>query len=559
VSAAAHDLGPRAIVAGSLIGALLALTNTYSGLKTGWGDSGNVTASILGFSLCALAARLGARAGHPLETNIIQTIATTAGAMSTVMGLTGGVAALFLLGRPVATWAVALFGVTVASLGLVLALRVRQRVLIDRPLPFPTGQVTAELIETIHRSARRGVRSAQALAGSAGVAMLITWFRDGRPAWLPALVKLPFPRAGVDSTAMSFGISLSPMMLGSGLFVGPRTGAGVMVGSLIAWLALAPWLLGSGRVAHADFPSLQQWLMWPAVAAILSTMLIGLLLEWRALARALRSGAGQTLGPVVLAILLAIAGAATVAWAGFSVQPAAMLAALALTPVLVGVGIRATGETDVAPAGELGTLTQTIAAPLAQRDLGSTLLPGVAVCGAVLQGAVSLWALKAGALLGANVRRQAIALAIGICVGAAVSLPVYVLFARAHGIGTARFPAPGAISWKATAEGLARGTAVFPRGAAAAACVAALASCALTVLSRTRAKRLLPTAAALGVGMLLPLSYAVPIFAGGVIAGLVGLRHRQSAGELLPSVAAGAIAGEALIGVVVALLALAAR
>jgi uncharacterized oligopeptide transporter (OPT) family protein len=47
----APELTVRAVAIGCAVGAVLATTNVYMGLKTGWNDSGNVTAAILGFAL----------------------------------------------------------------------------------------------------------------------------------------------------------------------------------------------------------------------------------------------------------------------------------------------------------------------------------------------------------------------------------------------------------------------------------------------------------------------------------------------------------------------------
>ena len=55
----APQLTLRAVVMGSLLGFLLAFTNLYVGLKTGWGLGVAITACIVSFSLWNLCLRIG--------------------------------------------------------------------------------------------------------------------------------------------------------------------------------------------------------------------------------------------------------------------------------------------------------------------------------------------------------------------------------------------------------------------------------------------------------------------------------------------------------------------
>src|SRR5436190_24280850 len=70
-----RDFTLRAALAGIGLGVVLAIGNVYMGLKTGWWDSGNITAAVLGFALLAPAARKGLRPYTLFENNITQTLA----------------------------------------------------------------------------------------------------------------------------------------------------------------------------------------------------------------------------------------------------------------------------------------------------------------------------------------------------------------------------------------------------------------------------------------------------------------------------------------------------
>ena len=82
-----RELTLRAVVAGCGIGAVLAVGNVYMGLKTGWADQGNITASLAGFAIFAFVRRVGRGGYSPLENNITQTVASSAAGMSFTAGL----------------------------------------------------------------------------------------------------------------------------------------------------------------------------------------------------------------------------------------------------------------------------------------------------------------------------------------------------------------------------------------------------------------------------------------------------------------------------------------
>jgi uncharacterized oligopeptide transporter (OPT) family protein len=89
------ELTPRAIVTGAVIGAVLAVGNVYLGLKTGFGDTGNVTAAVLGFAIFRVL-RWGAHRYSALENNVTQIIASSAAGMAFTSGLVTAFPALSL-------------------------------------------------------------------------------------------------------------------------------------------------------------------------------------------------------------------------------------------------------------------------------------------------------------------------------------------------------------------------------------------------------------------------------------------------------------------------------
>ena len=556
--AAELELTARALLVGLGLGAMLAVGNVYAGLKTSWWDSGNVTAALLGFAIVAPGARLRRRPYSLLENNVTQTAAGSAAIMPPAIGLLGAVPALQLLGHHHSLWAIGVWGLAVALFGILLAVPLRRRYVVSEPLPFPSAIATAQVIRAVHASSGEARRHTRALFATVVVALLVTWFRDGRPALLPGTLWMPVQLAGVAAATFTLGIGVSPLLIGAGVLAGPRNGLSMLAGAVLAWAVIAPALVRAG-MAGADYQALVAWLLWPGVAAMVAAGLVGLVARWRSFARAIvdvgRLGAGAQSESRRFWTALLLAGLAVVAlsWAIFGVHPAWGAIALLLAALLIDVCVRTAGETDIAPLGALGQLVQLVFGLVAPGPAPANVACGAVTAGGGAQSSLTVNVLKAGHLLGATPRAQLRAQALGAVVGAMVALPVYALFTSAHRLGGTSLPAPGALGWKALAVLAETGTAALPSGTGWACAAAAVLGAALALLERTRAAPLVPSPTALGVAFLLPATTSVTIAIGSML--LLLVRRRGAAGEpLAASMAAGGIAGEALAGLVIAIL-----
>ena len=159
---------------------------------------------------------------------------------------------------------------------------------------------------------------------------------------------------------------------------------------------------------------------------------------------------------------------------------------------------------------------------------------------------ILLWSLGAGRALGASARSQIVAALVGSVLGAIVCAPAYVLLVRAFTLGSPRLPAPTGIQWKAMGEVVAQGLSALPPGALPAVAAAAVIGVILAALGSVR---WLPSAMAMGIGILVPVDYSMAFVLGAVIVRAVpALRERG------PVAGAGLIAGDSLVGIAVALL-----
>ncbi|HYO57532.1 OPT family oligopeptide transporter, partial [Archangium sp.] len=558
------ELTARALVAGGLIGSVLAVTNTYTGLKTGFWESGCVLSSLLAFGGMSALARRSAPPS-PLETNLSQTAAVSVGSMPASAGLLGAVPALALLGTQPPGWVVALWGVGLGTLGVLFAFSLRRRLLEDEALPFPTGAATAELISTLHSTGSAYAARARGLWVSGLASMVLTWLRDAR-GLVPAASLLPgtLKVGGLGADSLLLGIGWNPMMLGVGVLVGPQTGLSILLGAGLAWGGLAPWLVREEVVAaEAGYAALSAWLLWPGVGLMVGAAATSLVSQMRALPAVVGDlrGLGQHGGGWestagrwgARAVLPAIVLTGVMAWFAFQLSPLYFLLALLLAFPLCAVCARATGQTDIAPMSPMGQLTQVGFGMVVSGQPGLNVAAGAVVSGAASHTCGSLWSLQSGRLLGASASRQLFIQLSGLLLGVAVSVPTYYLLVSAHGLGSQALPAPTGQQFKAVAELVSHGPGGMPLSSMLATGLAFLAGVLLSVGARGRLARLLPSAAAMGIGFVVPAYYSVTLCLGALLAAMVG-RLRPSAMQTVQAAGAGAIIGEALLGVLIAAL-----
>jgi uncharacterized oligopeptide transporter (OPT) family protein len=555
--AASVELTPRALLAGVAIGAVLSIGNVYMGLKTGWWDSGNITAAVLGFGLLAPGAR---RAGRPyslLENNVTQTLAGSAAIMPGVVGLLAGLPALEMLGHHYPMWSLGLWGLALALFGILLGVPLRHRFVVSEPLPFPSALATAEVIRAVHSSSDEARARTRALLAGGALAAAFTWLRDGKPALLPATIWIPAHIAGVAAESLTLGVAASPMLVSVGLLVGARSGMSLMGGSIVAWGLVAPAIVRAG-IATAEYTSLVSWLLWPGVAMMVASGLVGLVVRWRSFAKAVsevKRLRGTSSDRVATAPLLALGALVVIlTWLVFGVHPVVGAVVVAVSVVLIDVCVRTAGETDIAPLGSIGQLVQLVVGLVAPGPAPINIACASIAAGAGGQSSLTVNALKTGHVLGAPPRGQLRAQLAGAFAGVFVALSAYAFLKGAHGIGNAMFPVPAALGWKALAELAEKGTTTLPPLAGTACALGAALGVVLALVERTRMGRFVPSPVALAAAFLVPASTGAAIGLGALVGLALRRRNVEAAERWTSSVAAGGIAGESLMGFVVAAL-----
>lgn len=575
----ARQLTLRAILAGALLGGLLSLSNLYVALQTGWSIGVSITAGLAAFAIFAVLTRLRI-VREPfglLENNAMQSVASAAGYM-TGGGTVAAIPALMMLtGNPLPGWQMFFWISTIAMLGVVMAIPLKQQLIDVEQLRFPTGLAAAETLKALHGGA--GNVGQRPLAIATVVGALVGFFRRAHASWMPFNLpeqiafqtsrwRLVIANRGLADYTLQFDTSL--VLLAAGAIMGWRTAWSMMVGAIANYAICAPWLMEHGYIVGGGYKNIISWSVWVGSAMILTSGLLSFGFQWRTVLRAFQTLHNAVKGGPVnaadvpmswFAIGLAILGPIVVFlqaylfgipwWCGFL--------ALCLSFFIAIVAARATGETDNTPSGALGKITQITFGVLRPADVTTNLMTANVTAGVGLHAADLLTDLKSGWVLKADPRQQFLAQFFGVVAGSAFVVPAYrLLIPDASVLEDGTWPAPAAQTWKATAAMLANGVESLNEAQRWALLVGALVGIALVLAERAfpKARAYIPSATALGFAFTTPGYNTISMFLGGFIALLASRRWgtERAEGVMTPA-SSGLIASESLMSVFIAILA----
>jgi uncharacterized oligopeptide transporter (OPT) family protein len=222
------------------------------------------------------------------------------------------------------------------------------------------------------------------------------------------------------------------------------------------------------------------------------------------------------------------------------------------------VAARVTGETDTTPTKALGPVTQLVYGALLPGNLPANVMTANATGGVGLHAADLLTDLKSGFLLGANPRQQLKAQLFGVLAGAVAVVPAFrLLVPDASVLGTDRFPAPAVLVWAGVSKVMVTGLAALHPTARVAIVIGLVVGSALALAERlapARARPFVPSPAGLGIAMMIPGNNAFAMALGATTAAAVRRWRPGLAARAVVPIGSGFIAGESLMGIVLAIL-----
>ncbi|WP_338779008.1 oligopeptide transporter, OPT family [Metabacillus sp. FJAT-52054] len=566
------ELTVTAIVLGIILAVVFGAANAYLGLRIGLTVSASIPAAVISMAIL----RGLFRRNSILENNIVQTMTTAGEAVGA--GAVFTLPALFLWDVDVSQGLIIFVVLTGGFLGVFMMVPLRQLLIVREHeiLPYPEGTACAEVL----KSGEEGGNSAKLI----GIGLLIGGgfkaLGDGFK-----LFKTEVETGITNFKNAVVGIDTLPALLGVGYIIGPRVAGQMLGGGLLAWIVLIPAIgfFGGGSDAAifpADAPisELDAWGIWEgyiryigagavAVAGLITLVksLPTLFSSAFATFKGVRDNRGNLqAAPIrteqdipmkyvligILALVLIIAfvpvtqigiiGAIAIAIFGF---------------LFVSVASRIVGVVGSSSSPVSGmTIATLLIVTVVYKATGfsgmdgmvAALLVAAIICTALAVAGDISQDLKTGYIVGGTPWKQQVAMMIGVVASGSLIGFILILMDNAYTMGSADLPAPKAALMKILAEGVLGGDLPWDLifiGAAIAVTLEFFGMNSLVV----------------AVGIYLPVHVSTPIMIGGFVRFFIekfsktkeALAERTDRGTLFAS---GLIAGEALIGVVIAIL-----
>ncbi|CAG0971803.1 hypothetical protein PHYC_01288 [Phycisphaerales bacterium] len=613
----------RAAITGFALGSVLSATNLYVGARTGWTLGVGLTSVILAFAMYRVMARLGAKDMTILENNCSQSIATAAGYMTGPL-ISGMTAYMWVQKQTIPWWQMMLFNFVLSVLGVLVAFPMKRRFINDEQQPFPEGRACGVVLDTLYSSAAKvGMFKAKALVVAASVAGFISFISgesiqkviqqkwlglkqgwhlphnlDALYYWMAEKGWVPIPRlAGVDVRQLALSPALDLAMIGAGGLMGIRSASSMMIGMLVNFVIIVPWMISIGEIKPARVTEegerifgrahiVNNWSLWWGICIMVVAAMVSLFAKPQVFVEAFKTitGGAKRQGKDVLAHIelpskiswvgVPIIGALGVwmahEWFGVSILLGSI--AIPMIIVLTLIAASSTALTGITPTGSLSKIPQFIFGAADPKHPPTNLMTGV-MCVEVASNASNLLMdIKPGYMLGAKPRQQAIGHCIGIVAGALASTPLfYALFLPKYKPGddiqtmmvSDQFSFPSAVQWKGVSDLVTSifgdaGTGSLLTGSIITSMIIASVVGLVFEVTRILTKNRFPISPlAIGLGVVVPPESTIAMFAGALffyVTHRVYKARKESMGHMLwiethEPICAGIIAGAALVGI----------
>ena len=551
------ELTLKVLIAGTSIGLLLISSNIYLGLKTGLTQGGSVIAAIIAFAVIkSFKGELSV-----LENNNAQTMASAAASLGIMVST---IPALILLGYEFSGFQLFIWIFFVNILGVLFAVPLRKQFVVIEKLKFPSGTACAETIKSMHAHGENALKKAKVLGITGLISALISWFRDGIPTIIPSVTMLPGKIGSYALGQLNMGINWSPMLFGVGFLIGPRIGISLLLGAVIGWGILGPLLADAQIIEGVAYQQIRNWTMWAAIALMVSSAIVSLLMKGNTILKAFKSMKQAKLGSAaaieipfnlwLIGILATAIVVSIIMQIIFSVPIWMTLLAIVLAYLLSVVAVRTYGETDINPVGAMGYGTQIIYGGIAPGNMMTNVMTAGVTASAANQSADMMQDFKTGYLLGATPKKQTYAQLIGVTIGSIAAVPIFLAITSAYGIATEAMPAPSAQTWSGMAKLLSQGFSALPPYTFIGVLFGTFLGILLTLFENTRWKKYIPSPFGIGIAMFLPAFFSVSIFLGSIIRYLLEKKFPNWMKNYFVALASGGIVGEAVIGVLISIL-----
>ncbi len=557
----------RAIILGIILSLFFGIGNAFIGLKVGMTVSASIPASVMSMGIL----RVFFKKVSILENNLVQTIASAGEALAS--GAIFTIPTLYFLGQDISisrTFMLSIFG---GALGVFFMQPLREHFIVKEhgKLLFPEGTACAEILKAGEQGAKKAILAVVGVLVGAGFRFLIGVLHLWQEVIQWTSTRYAKSIVSLDTT---------PALLGVGFIIGPRIASTMIAGGILGWWAIMPLIkiFGQGQMAIAPatvaISHLTDSDLWSnyiryigaggvTVGGILSLCRIfpGIIRIFKnslkgrpssnVVVDTLRTHKSLPVKFIVLGSLAVLLGLWLVPALNLNFFAVILIAILgfffvAVTSMTVGlVGSSSNPASGIIIMTLLISLLSFMA--LGWKDASFMLMAAMVSC--VVAIAICIAAdtsqdLKTGFLLGATPRAQQIGMMIGTLATSCVMGITLILLNKAYHLGSPALSAPQATLLSLLAKGLTDGNLPFQL-------------IFVGILIGFTVELLGIHALAFAIGLYLPLETTAAIFVGGLVSYVVHYKYQENEwtqkGVLLAS---GLVAGDALMGIVVAIFAI---
>ncbi len=559
------------VIMGILLAVIFGAANAYLGLRVGMTVSASIPAAVISMGVI----RVIMRKDSVLESNIVQTIGSAGESLAA--GAIFTMPVLFLWAKEGVTDKPSLVTISLIALcggllGVLFMVPLRNALIVKEHgvLPYPEGTACAEVL----LAGEEGGSSAKTVFVGMGIAALFKFVVDGLKI-VPGVITAP-----IKALKTEFSAEVYPALIGVGYICGAKISSYMFAGGILGWFVLIPAIVvfGGDTVLYPGSVSIAEMYASDGAGAIWSSYIryigagmvaaggiISLVKSMPLIAKTfvgavkgMKGGSGNStlrtekdidmrlviggvlaivvmiwvlpqipvslLGALLIVIFGFFFGAVSsrmVGLVGSSNNPVSGMAIATL--LFATICLKATGDTG--SHGMIGAIS-----------IGSIICIVAAMAGDTSQD------LKTGYILGATPKKQQIGELIGALISAFTIGGVLILLDSAWGFGTKDLAAPQATLMKMIVEGVMDGNLPW---------ALVFIGIFIAIVVEILGIPVLPVA----IGLYLPLELSSTIMIGGIIRYFADKKKKESeagAGVLFCS---GMIAGEGLVGILLAILA----
>ncbi|WP_084604168.1 OPT family oligopeptide transporter [Sporanaerobacter acetigenes] len=569
------------IIIGIIMSIVFGAANAYIGLRVGMTISASIPAAVISMGII----RGIMKRDSILENNMVQTIGSAGESLAA--GAIFTLPALFIWSQELGMAEPNMVEIITASLvggllGVFFMIPLRKALVVNEhgTLPYPEGTACAEVL----KAGETGGVKAKTVFSGLGIGAIYKFIADGFKLF-PS--EIEWGIKGYRGAAI--GMDVLPALLGVGFIVGPQISAYMLSGAILGWLVIIPLIAHLGQyIPEAIYPAsvalseLDYWGIWSnylryiGAGAVAFGGILSLIKSMPLIARTFKeamsglkaSGAGgdsnlRTDADMSMKVALICVIALIIFIAATPIIPVGIAGAILIAIfgfLFATVSARLVGLVGSSNNPVSGmTIATLLVASIIFKAIGfdgeegmiGALLVGTVICIITAIAGDMSQDLKTGFLVGATPKKQQIGELIGVVASALVIGYVLVLLNKAWGFGSAELPAPQASMMRLVIEGVMNGNLPW---------VLIFVGIGIGVVVELLGIQILPFA----VGLYLPIHLSTPIMVGGIIRGILDSKKaknklsEKAADEKINSgvlYSSGLIAGEGLIGILLAILA----